>query len=146
MSAERFPLDFDALNRGDVIPAERIESIYNVTRREATYRLKMMHLAEQIESHFRVARAEELLVKHDGDTLKLLTHPEQAEESQRRAVAMVRGYGRALMKAVGVDLSKLDDAARNRHERHCHVAAFRLQQLRKAQPPELSNEPKQVTK
>ncbi|MFY9345544.1 MAG: hypothetical protein WAT39_23845 [Planctomycetota bacterium] len=137
--ATPFPLDFDALNRGDIIPAERIEEIYAVSRTHTNFRFAAMNLAESIEAHFRTVKADELIVKHDGDSLRLLTHPEQSIEAQRRAASMVRGFGRALMKAAAVDQGMLDSHDRDRHARFVAVTAFRYQQLRKAPPPELTN-------
>lgn len=49
--SDLFPLDFEALKKGDVIPEERIEKIYNVSRRRdpERYRLSMLRLKGDIE-------------------------------------------------------------------------------------------------
>lgn len=138
MTAQAYPLDFDALNRGDLIPAERIEGIFNITRYQEAFRFKSMHLAAQIEAHFLAVRADVLLVKHEGDDLRLLTHQQQAAEAQRRASAHISGFGRAIVKAAGVDVAQLTDEERERHDRFLHVSTFRLQQLRKRPPPQIA--------
>lgn len=136
--SSRWPLDFEALSRGDVVQPETIEQAYGVSRADGKFRWLSMALAGDIEAYFRESRGDELLVKHDGDRLRLLTHPEQAREAQRRAALMVRGYGRALLKASGVDRTQLVDEERDKHDQFVRVTGWRVQQLRRQPPPELT--------
>lgn len=76
-------------------------------------------------------------VRVEGDGLRILTHPEQAEHVKAMEEQSIRRFGRAVVQGQAVDLAKLGDEQRSAHERWLLRSAFRLQQIRKQLPPEL---------
>jgi hypothetical protein len=138
-SVERYPLDFEALNRGDTIPAERIERIYGISRNHRDYWSKQLRLRDQIEDHFLSVRGDDVSVKIESGDLVILGHRDQAHYTQQRARAAIRQYGKSFRKASAVDQSHLSDEERERHDRFVHVTGFRIQQLRKQPPPRLTD-------
>lgn len=92
MNSELFPLDFEALNKGDTITQNQIESIYQTRYAIAPdeYRRKMMDLGSRIERE----RPGELLVKYDGLTLRIMTDHEADEVTHKRIVHAVGTIGR----------------------------------------------------
>lgn len=136
MNAERWPLDFEALKRGDVVPVSHVERIAGVKRDDAAFAFHALKLAKDIEHYFETC-GDVVCVKSVRGSLHVLTHSRQAEYVQQRARHHVHGYATSYRKALGVDRALLTDEARKRLDRFLQTTAFRLQQMRKPPPPEL---------
>lgn len=136
MSAERFPLDFDALNRGDYLSAEAVEKATLARRSDDGFWHKVLRLKEMIRDHFE-SRGEIVTVRSEGDGLRILVHTEQAEYAQDRERRAIKQVLISRKEAQGVDVLQLGDEQRERFERWKHRNAFRTQQMLKPPPPRL---------
>lgn len=138
MTADRFPLDFDQLHRGDYLPPEVVEKAVLTDRGDANYRIKVLGLREQMRRHFREVHGDVVTIVSERDGLRILTHSEQSDyapERERRAISQIIT---AQIEARAVDVTQLvDDDQRKRHDAFLHKIAWRTQQLRKRPPPQL---------
>jgi hypothetical protein len=126
-----FPLDFDALQKGDSIPPDRLEKLTETVRGTDVYNLAVLALRERIirelrdrEKHFTVA-----MVK---GSLRVLTDSEAALYNARAFKAKFRGAGYALRRAARVDQSRLEDGQRKEHERNLITFGKMLQAAKAA--------------
>jgi len=138
MNGEPFPLDFNSLKRGDYLPAEAVEKATLTERRDPNYRIKSLMLRDSIREHFRTVCGDIVTVVSVRDGLRILTHQEQAEYAPQRESKAMRQIAVAQIEGRAVDLKQLSEEQRSRHERWMHRNSWRLQQLRKPPPPELS--------
>ena len=137
MDAQRWPLDFEALKRGDYLTPEIVEAAVQCSRFDKNYRLEVLRLRTMIQDSF-VARGDLVTVVSERDGLRILTHSEQADYAPEREARSVRQMLLAKAEGAAVDLKQLGDEQRQRHERWLLRASWRLQQALKPPPPELS--------
>lgn len=105
-SNDMFPLDFESLNKGDVITESQLEQIYQLERRKDPdrFRLKMLALREDIER----ARPD-LLCRCDGADVRIMTDQEAEEHTWERFAHAVRSMGRNAKRRAVIDRSAFDD-------------------------------------
>ena len=124
-TTEKYPFDFDALDKGDVIPAERIEEITGHKRQEAAYAIKLMALQSQVQTEL-IQRGRDVVVRCDKGALRILTDPEAVDYTaklfQQRKRQLVRAHGYGMRVSVG----NLDDEQRLSHERNIVVQGAQL--------------------
>lgn len=124
-TTEKYPFDYDALNKGDVIPAERIEEITGIKRHEAAYSIAVMGLQSQVQ-HELIDRGRDVVVRCDKGALRILTDPEAAEYTaklftqRKRQLVRAHGYG------LRVQVANLDEQQRLSHERNIVVQGAQL--------------------
>lgn len=148
-----YPIDFDALERGSIVSKEEIKRAYMIYPEKETdvakgveafeqLQLKKLRLADQIETHFRDERGDTVTVSQKGADggLRVLTAVEQDEDCVRRYGAAGRKLRDALVRDRGNDPSGLidDDQKKARDQRHL-IWGWRLLQLRKKPPPQLTD-------
>ena len=110
MATDAFPLDFEALQKGDLITQEKIESIYLVKYRDdpKQYAFCQMRLAGEIRNHRHDLAAH---VKGRDTSIEILTD-EQAEDHTRKLFEQARqrivttGVRRASIDRGGFDAAK----------------------------------------
>jgi hypothetical protein len=136
MDAQRFPLDFQALKRGDYLTPQQVEQATLTPRDHRNYRVEMRQLRDQIMAQF-LTRGEVVTVITENDGLRILTHAEQSEHAPTREQRAVRQMLIARAEGAAVDLQQLTDDQRQRHERWEQRSSWRLQQVLKQPPPEL---------
>ncbi len=103
---EQHPLDFDALTKGDTIQRSTIEDIYK-PEKESEFRLACLRLAGRIESERR-----DLLVRHDGDCLRIMTDAEADQVLNTRVVRAVSSLKRQAQRRPRIDRSGFTDEMR----------------------------------
>lgn len=140
MNAERWPVDFDALKRGDVIPSERVERVYGVSREDRAYSLAAMRLAKLVSTFFRRERGENVVVVCVRDDIRILTHAEQARHVRRQERIRRRSYLRNIEAGAAVDTDALSDEERQAHEEWLLRASWRKQQILKPPPAPLTDD------
>lgn len=124
-TTEKYPFDFDALDKGDVIPAERIEEITGHKRQEAAYGIALMALQSQVQSEL-LLRGRPVVVRCDKGALRILTDPEAADHTaklfaqRKRQLVRAHGYG------MRVQVANLDEQTRLSHERNIVVQGAQL--------------------
>jgi len=138
--AELWPLQYDALRKGDVIPAEAIERYASaafakrVVRGTDDFGLACMQLVGLILDH----RAE-LRARRDGHDIRILTDVEYAADTQRRLRAGVKKVLRTAtlpspeLRALSQSQRDEWDRSQARSMRHAESAAAREQDLRREQ-------------
>lgn len=109
-AVEIFPLDFNSLRKGDVIPASKIEAIYKVSRELRVYSAKQLQLLGMIERRtgFRAVVA--------GSDIRVLRDDEYAKHTTGR----VRGAARKILLTITLrepDLSALSEEQRDDWDR-----------------------------
>jgi hypothetical protein len=119
-NTERYPIDYDTLNKGDTIPAARIERITGKTRTDLNYALACMALKERIETDL-WKLGKPWTLKQQGEDIVVLTDAEAAEYNDRRFKQDLRSMGRRLQHQLSVDVAQLDDDQRADHLRAVEV-------------------------
>lgn len=127
-----WPLDFDALQKGDVISQERIEAIYRVKFSDAdTYRLAVMKLVERIE-----AERSDLYPRTSKNTIVIMTDAEAEAYNCDRMKKHVEALQRDTRRRGRIERKEFDDAGRRAAESrdigYGALAAISARALRKA--------------
>jgi hypothetical protein len=129
--AQPFPLDFEALRKGDVIAPEVIEAAYRVSRADRNYQLATMKLKERIERDLE-ARGYPVTIKQEKDALRILTDPEAVEYNDAAFKASLRAIGRAHHRLCVVDTEQLTEQERRAHSRAVMGQAMQIAGMRNA--------------
>lgn len=135
--AERYPLDFDALKRGDYISHQRLQDISGLEAGTEDYSLYVLNLSEQIGDALSAKFGGYVTAVRRDYGIAILTPPEQDAHTQRRWQRHGRGLRRALLEDVGNDETQLGSDERERRDRRLLVTSWQLQQLMKRPPKEL---------
>jgi len=121
-----FPLDFDLLDKGDVIAAETVEAATGCKRDDPRYSLKMLGFKEQISKELR-RRGRIVTIKAEDCSLRVLTDEEASEYNPRRLSVCLRQAAEAHVRNLAVDVANLSDDRRKEHERTIVVNGRLLQ-------------------
>lgn len=116
MEAEKYPFDFDALNKGDTISPEIAESIVKVPRSHRRYSLKAAGLAKLVERELG-ARGKKCTVCVRNDAICILTDSEAAVYTKQQGSIARRKERLNFMRALHVDVTNLGPDERKAHER-----------------------------
>lgn len=140
MSTERFPIDYDTLQKGDYISPEDCERIIaahkdqggqRVTRAHRIYSLRLMVVADEIEREcWKLGKRFRVVTDRDG--LRVLTDPELAEYAREKFHRHERGLLRENAHARTVDVQLLTDDQRVAHERALIIQGAKLAALASA--------------
>lgn len=131
-----FPVDFDSLQKGDVIAPEIIENAYGISRDLRAYAFAALNLKTRIECELE-NRGYPVSTKIEGSSIRILTDEEAVPYNAMAFEAGVAKMGRSHRRLNLVDVGKLSQLARSTHDRAIAVQAFQLQALRKARRAEL---------
>lgn len=101
---ELHPIDFEALQKGEVIPAQRLREIYG-TEEETELAFKRMGLVQEIEM-----RRSDLYPVIRDECIVILTDHEAAEYSVKRHEQLVRGMQRNARRRSRIDSTEFSDA------------------------------------
>lgn len=126
MDASRFPLDYEALKKGDTIPAARVEKIAGVLRGSEGYEFAVLKVCKQIERELAV-RERLWTVVVRGEDVVILTDAQAAtytDDQQRQAMRRLK---RNFHRQVAVDVLELSEEERAKHERAVEVNGKTLQ-------------------
>jgi hypothetical protein len=116
MNAERFPIDFDRLEKGSVVTVAEVERIYGVKQGTDKYNLKALVLGEAIERALE-GRGEHVTVKCEKGNLVVLRDAEASKYNASEAMRHLRGMERRHRQMGRVDVSELTAAQRMEHNR-----------------------------
>lgn len=114
--ATPFPLDFDALKKGDVISEDRLEAITSEKRETKEYQFKAMSLADRIEREM-AERGLSVYAVVRREKIRILTDDEAKEHTQRLGLQAVRKLFRAVRKGGAVDTTGFTIEQKQEHER-----------------------------
>lgn len=112
----RWPLDFDALSKGDVIDSGRLAEITKAAPGTSTYSLRLLQVKEQIERKL-LQREYPVTTKIEGNCLRILTDAEASEYNEQQAEQAVRKAYRSLRRQMNVDVRSLTPEQQTEHGR-----------------------------
>lgn len=128
MNTQAFPLDFSALNKGDLVPQEKIEQIFRVRAQvdAQAYQLSALRLVTMIENH-----RQDLVAVVDGRDVRVLLDSEADGVLHRRAVNAVRSIHRNTKRRGRLDHAQLTAEQRKTAESRDQFATALTIQTRK---------------
>ena len=116
--SKRYPFDYEALVKGQVIPAEECERLTGRKRHERRYSLDVQHLIDGIERERELMGAP-VVAKQWKDGIKILTDAEAIVHLPSRFKAGMRLAGRSHRKSiVAVDTRNLTQEEARIHDRN----------------------------
>jgi hypothetical protein len=133
MKTEKYPFDFDSLQKGDVIPVEMLEEITKMSRSHKDFNLKILGLREQIE-HELEGRGRPVNVKCDHGSLRILTDEEAVPYTAQLFRQHRRALGRAHLRACIIDPRGLNSEVAKRLESQLLNQAAKLAAMKRARP------------
>ncbi len=128
-SAQRYPFDYDTLDKGSFIPPERIESLIGLRRDHAQYSLRVLRLCERITEEL-AAREKRVTVVGDNHGIRILTDMEASEYNNRAADIAYGKMARSLARLRAVDPTEFDGDLKRLHERRLLVVGHMLRGAR----------------
>lgn len=126
-----YPLDFDALSKGDVIPAEKIEMITSEKRGTNEYRFKALRLSGRIQDEMR-DRGTPVTISFKGDDIVILTDQEASVHNAMLFGQWLRRLAGTHRRSCEVNVANLGPEQRIDHDRKLYEQGFFLQALSKA--------------
>jgi len=113
---EKFPLDFDALDYGDVIETEVIENAFNIKRNDRSFGIALMNMGTVIQKEM-AARGKPCVTRTRNDKVIILKHGEAVDYTNRKFKAGIKKSIVAHAQSMRIDVSKLIDSEKERlHE------------------------------
>lgn len=129
-----YPIDFDQLERGQILTKEELRTIFPGVRDESL-RLKAMGLGSQIKRYFWEHRGAIVAVCYPKDGIHILTPQEQDAYAESDKQYALRRFARRHREDAGNDDSQLTEAQRVARRERLIRDSWRLQQLRKRNLP-----------
>lgn len=126
VKVERFPVDYEALQKGDVITVERLEKITGKSHGTVAHQLGVLQLMGQIERDMWAAN-KRVTLKLDKGAIVVCTDSEAAIKNARDFMLGLRKLSRSHVRNQFVDVSQLADDERAAHERKLEVEGKYLQ-------------------
>lgn len=110
-----YPLDFDSLNKGDVLSIETLEHITGEKAGSDRYRFRCMALCKEICKEMEV-RQNPVTARMKRDTIEILLDKESAHYNNWVFDKGRRTMRNALTRQAKVDVTKLSDDDRKTHD------------------------------
>lgn len=123
------PLDFDEIQKGDVISPAQLEEITGRKIGTTKYQLAVLQLSSRIAKEC-ADRNKPVSIAVMKGTLCVLTDEQASEYEHQQFKSRFRGAGRAHRRAVAVNVGRLSDVQKKKHERNVFVQAGMLQAAR----------------
>jgi hypothetical protein len=118
--ATRWPIDYDSLTKGTIIPVQRIEEITQTQRGTSAYDFAVLRLSARIERELH-DRGRIWTVKSEKGALKILTDSEAAVYNHALQVQARASELRRFALQQAVDVSSLGTDVRKQHERNMEI-------------------------
>ena len=134
--AELWPVDFDTLAKGDVIPQAKCCEILGKSENDPKYGLYLMRLAKRIE-HEMGSRGKPCVVRCLQGGIRVLLDSEAVTYVANRFEAHETGLSVQHGRALHVDRGNLDEREQATHARNLALQAFKLLALQNARRPKL---------
>lgn len=122
MNVSKYPLDFDSLNKGDVVENGVIENFSGARNGTSKFGIAKMVLAKKIEDHLE-RRGMIVTVKSIRQGLHILTDIEASEYNADSTKQAIRRMGRCLARISGVDRSEFSIDQNLRHDHRVSTVA-----------------------
>lgn len=133
MAENQYPIDFDALEKGQYIEPELIsERLCVPLSDQKQYQFKLLRLKAQIESE-----RPDLVTKGEGLGIRVLTDEEASPYLNTRLESHLRGIARTNLRRSRIDKNNLNEAQRKTCESEDRIAAATLIAMRQAHRKQL---------
>ncbi len=116
MESNRWPMDFEALNKGDVIPIEQIERIVQAKKGTEKYALGALSLADAIMKA-KAAMIEPVTCKYEKGTLVILNDGDASVYNNNAVRKGIRKIARGFRRMLYVDTSDFSLEEKDKHLR-----------------------------
>lgn len=128
MSATRYPIDVERVEKGLYITPEEVEGIVGIQRTEAAYGLAVMRTIGEI-TRLLGDKALGLVIRQHDSGIKVLTDAEATAYLAQRQSRNVMDIGRTHVRQQMVDVSQLTSEEQRAHERRLSRSAGYVQAL-----------------
>ena len=129
MSVEHFPFNYDELQKGTSISAERLEQIVGVPRTHKDYAFKVLAVKERIERELR-DRGKVITIAIIRDSLELLPDEAAARYNKQQNRIGLRKVMRSHNRNMHVDVTQLTQEQREEHDKELLVTGQILSAVR----------------
>ena len=128
----KYPLDFQSLQRGQVISQEELASMLPAEDKENLKKLELFTLSirDRIEKEF-IERGDAAWIKSENGGLRILDHAEQSAWLEKEANRHRRGLRKGMLFLSQVDPERLTSEERKSHDRRLIVEGRYLQAQQK---------------
>lgn len=131
MRTEKYPFDYDALKKGDVIHADTLEGVVRLNREHKNYSRGVCGLAKIIMREME-ARGRPVVVCAVGNDLKILTDEEAGPYNRRRKKITYRAQRTVFRNMLKVDTAFVSQDEKARIDRDILVMGAELAAQKKA--------------
>ena len=128
MEVIKFPLDFDTLDKGSVIPQSKIEEILGKKANEPGYQFELLELRNRILSEL-AHRGKKVAIKQDHGDLVILNDGEASVYLFTWEIRHLRGYMRKHDTLLAVDSTKLSLDEKVEHRKRIEISSKYAQTL-----------------
>lgn len=144
MSSEKYPLDFDLLNKGDSIPPHKLRDLTRADPGTPQYHFGVLKLRDQIRDEME-SRGRPVNVAIVDGHLRILTDEEAVPYLAERFRAGQRLMARTLQNEAIVDTANLTEETKAKHERNLQIHGFKLAALRAVGRKLVAKQPTAIT-
>lgn len=116
MNAEKYPLDFDELKKGDVITRVEIDSIIDAEKGTEKYAFELMSFISEINRELRL-RGKDCVVCQVKGEIHILTDEEASRYTTRKFELSLAKAFKAHFQKLQIDRTKLNDLQQKDHDR-----------------------------
>lgn len=127
----RYPIDFDALKKGDVISVEALIRITGLKPNEDGYPWAVMQLRSRIEEELEVRGYPVTLAQIKGD-LHILEDAEASSYNWSTHNKAIRGLYKSYRRNRSVDISALDEDQKRQHSKRLSNQSVYVQAISQA--------------
>ena len=128
MSAELWPVDFEAIVKGTVFSIQDCEKILGKKVDDKAYSLALLRLRLDIERGM-ADRGTPVVAKCDGGGIRILLDSEAVAYTAGRFGLHEEGLSRSHLRASIIDAGKLTEEERATHQRNLQTQAWKLMAL-----------------
>jgi hypothetical protein len=116
MAVKQYPLDFDALQKGDVISVEQIENIFGIKRTDRNFWAKTLNLRDRIAKEM-IDRNRPVTVRTSQGALHICQDREATVYNHKRVGHAYRTMIKAHRRQLCVDVSDFTVEEKTEHDK-----------------------------
>ncbi len=129
METNRYPIDFEALEKGDIIPLEKLEQITQAKKGTETFAFGALQLAASIMKA-KDDMNEPVTVKYNKGTLVVLEDLEASYYNDNVVTRGIRKIARGFKRMLSVDTKEFDTDQKDLHYRKLETNGKYLQAIK----------------
>lgn len=112
----RFPIDVDALKKGDVIPREKVEECVKAVYGTEDFRFKLLSFCGWLDTQL-LHRQMDVSIRTRRGAVEILRDVDATEYDHQKQMMFFKRSKRAFDKLCAVDIGELPKATRDIHEK-----------------------------